>query len=62
MPPTCLETDERLWAEFVGDFTRAYLETASAEQVYAELTRLKMRNDKIDKYIATFGHLQTKAI
>ena len=56
-----LETDERLWTEWETTFTTAFTDTASAEQAYADLTKLEMRGDEIDEYIATFEHLREKA-
>ena len=59
--PTHLDTDEGLWTDFVTNFERAFAETASAEQAYADLTKLKMKGDEIDLYIANFEHLLAKA-
>jgi hypothetical protein len=63
-PPTVPiyhDDDERLWNEFVDDFGRAFADTAAAEQAYADLTRLEMKGDEIDEYVATFEHLLSKA-
>jgi len=54
------EDDEALWDDFVHDFEQAFADTASAERTYADLTRLGMKGDEIDEYIATFEHLLTK--
>lgn len=59
--PTHLDTDEGLWTEFVTNFETAFAETASAEQAYADLTKLKMNGDEIDEYIANFERLLAKA-
>jgi len=50
-----------LWNEFVGNFTNAFEDTAAHEQAYADLTKLEMRNDKADNYIAAFKHLINQA-
>ena len=60
-PPTHHDTDEALWTDFVTDFERAFMDTASEEQAYADLTKLEMKDDEIDGYIAAFEHLLMKA-
>ena len=59
--PTYADNDEWLWDEWVADFATAYADTASAEQVYADLLNLQMKNEDIDDYISTFNYLLTKA-
>jgi len=54
------DSDERIWNEWVTNFEQAFADTASAEQVYADLTKLEMRGDEIDEYIAAFEHLRLK--
>jgi len=61
IPPKRLDTDEQLWTDFVSDFERTFVDTASAEQAYAELTKLEMKVDEVDEYITKFEHLMTKA-
>ena len=61
IPPTHRDDNETLWREFVADFTRAFTDTASSEQVYAALTDLQMKGEDIDDYIATFESLIIKA-
>jgi len=56
-----LEMDKWLWTKWKTAFTTAFTDTASAEQAYADLTKLEMRGNKIDEYIATFEHLREKA-
>ena len=61
IPPTHHDDNETLWREFVVDFTQAFTDTASSEQVYAALTDLQMKGEDIDDYIATFKSLIMKA-
>ena len=61
IPPTHRDDDETLWREFVADFTRAFIDTVSSEQVYAALTDLQMKGEDIDDYITTFESLIIKA-
>ena len=53
--------DEVLWNDFTTDFTDAFANTASAEQAYANLTKLEMKGDEIDEYIAAFEYLLIQA-
>jgi len=55
------DTDERLWAEFVHDFEAAFADSALAEQAYADLLSLNMKNEDIDEYISNFDFLLLKA-
>ena len=52
------DSDEWIWNECVTNFEQAFADTVSAEQVYADLTKLEMRGDEIDEYIAAFEHLR----
>ena len=45
----------------VANFDQAFADTASAEQAYADLTKLEMRGDEIDKYIVALERLRLKA-
>jgi len=53
--------DEAPWDDVVRDFEQAFADTASVEHAYADLTRLEMKVDEIDEYVARFEHLLTKA-
>jgi len=53
--------DEVLWNDFMTDFTGAFMDTASAEQAYADLTKLEIKGDKSDEYIAAFEYLLIRA-
>ena len=59
--PIYADNDENLWNEFVNDFAQAFADTAAAEQAYADLSKLEMKGDEIDEYIATFEHLLARA-
>jgi len=64
IPPIVLiytDNDENLWNEFVNKFGQAFADTAAAEQAYADLSKLEMKGDEINKYIATFEHLLARA-
>ena len=61
IPSMHLDTDERLWTDFVSDFKRAFTDMASADQTYAELTKLVMNGDEVDEHIIKFEHLMKKA-
>lgn len=61
IPPTHLDTDEEPWTNFGSDFERAFADTTPAEQIYAELRKLKMKGDEGDEYITKFEHLMMKA-
>ena len=56
-----LETDERIWQEWEQAFNLAFTDTTSVEQAYTELTKLEMKNDKIDEYITAFERLCIRA-
>jgi len=53
--------DKMLWNEFVGDFANTFEDTATHKQAYADLTKLEMRNNKANNYIATFKCLINQA-
>ena len=53
--------DEALWNEFAQDFADAFADTASAEHAYAELTKLNLKGDEADNYIALFERLINRA-
>ena len=55
--PTHRVDNEVLWNNFITDFKSAYVDTASEEQAYADMTKLEMKGDKIDKYIVVFEYL-----
>ena len=59
--PIYADNDENLWNEFVNNFTQAFADTAMAEQAYTDLSKLEMKGDEINKYIATFEHLLARA-
>jgi hypothetical protein len=64
VPPlalTHLDMDEILWVEFVVEFTQAFIDTVSSEQAYSDLTKLEMKGDEIDDYVATFENLIVRA-
>jgi hypothetical protein len=56
-----LDNNKRLWNEFIDNFSCMFANTVAVEQAYAELTKLEMRADKIDKYITMFEYLLSKA-
>jgi len=49
--PIYADNDKNLWNEFVNEFGQAY----------ADLSKLEMKGDEIDKYIAMFKHLLARA-
>ena len=49
--------DEVLWNDFITNYTGAFVDAASPEQAYANLTKLDMKGDEVDKYIAAFEYL-----
>ena len=49
--------EEALWNAFEANFTRAFTDTAKAQNAHTALEQLTMRGDDIDTYIATFRHL-----
>jgi len=53
--------DKVLWNDVITDFTGAFADAASAEQSYANLTKLEMKEDEIDEYIAAFKYLLVRA-
>src|SRR6267142_3668115 len=61
IPPTHHPTEEALWNNFGADFRAAYQDTAAEENAYAQLKGLRMVKDRIDKYIAHFEVLLTRA-
>ena len=61
LQPTHRDDDERLWAEFVTDFTNAFGDTAEAKRAYGDLQKLELKGNKVDDYIATFEKLLRRA-
>src|SRR5882672_6461227 len=61
IPPTHRPTEEALWNNFGADFRAAYQDTAAEENAYAQLKSLRMVEDRINKYIAHFEVLLTRA-
>jgi len=59
--PIYADNDKNLWNEFVNKFRQAFMDMAMAEQAYADLSKLEMKGDEINKYIATFKHLLARA-
>ena len=57
IPPTHWADDEVLWNDFITNFESAYVDTASEEQAYVDMTKLKMKGDEINEYIAVFEYL-----
>ena len=60
-PATHQPDDEDLWNEFVQEFNDAFTDTTAAEHAYAELTKLYMKGEEADQYIAMFERLITRA-
>jgi hypothetical protein len=46
---------------FIDEFQRVFTDTASAEQAYEDLTKLEMKGDDIDEYVAAFERLIIRA-
>jgi hypothetical protein len=61
IPPTYVDTDERLWHTFGTDFWNAFQDTAVEENAYAALKALTMEDNQIDKYTTHFEVLIAKA-
>ena len=61
LQPTHRDDDERLWTEFVNDFTDAFGDTAEAERAYGDLQKLELKGNRVDDYIATFEKLLRRA-
>jgi len=59
--PIYADNNENLWNEFVNKFGQAFADTAAAEQAYTNLSKLEMKGDEIDEYIAIFEHLLARA-
>ena len=55
------ETDETLWDHFIDDFGTAFVDIGHQQKAYAELEGLKMVNDNLEQYIATFNRLLKQA-
>jgi hypothetical protein len=53
--------DEDLWTWFVGIFRAAYTNTTKSEDALTKLLRLRMKDNDLDTYIATFDHLRNSA-
>jgi hypothetical protein len=49
--------DEDLWTWFVGVFRAAYTDTTKSEDALTKLLGLRMKDNDLDTYIATFNHL-----
>jgi hypothetical protein len=60
-PPTHTDDDEDLWLEFVDDFIKAFVHTASKEEAYSKLQALSMKGLEIDEYVAEFELLINEA-
>ena len=56
-----LETEERLWEEFVREFKAAFTDTASEENAVEELEKLRMEKNQLEEYIAEFERLMLAA-
>ena len=54
-------TNERLWDDFVLDFVRRFRDTREEERSWALLQCLKMKENDLNEYIATFETLIKKA-
>jgi hypothetical protein len=61
IPPTHLDTDERLWNAFGANFQSAFQDIAAEENACAALKVLTMKDNQINKYIAHFEVLLAKA-
>ena len=61
LQPTHRDDNERLWTEFVADFTDAFRDTAEAERAYGDLQKLELRGNRVDDYIVTFEKLLRRA-
>jgi hypothetical protein len=46
-----------LWDFFLQEFEVQYLDTAREDRVRAEITKLKLKDNNIDAYIAKFEEL-----
>ena len=57
IPLTHHANNKVLWNDFITDFESTYADTASEEQAYTDMTKLEMKGDEIDKYIAVFEYL-----
>jgi hypothetical protein len=53
--------DEDLWTWFVGVFRAAYTDTTKSEDALTKLLNLRMKDNDLDTYIATFDHLRNSA-
>ncbi|KAH8981475.1 hypothetical protein EDB86DRAFT_430169 [Lactarius hatsudake] len=51
------ETDEVLWTDFETAFKAAWTDTLSKQHAYQQLVTLRMNEDDVDAYIATFERL-----
>ena len=59
--PSHDEDDEDLWTEFVDDFIRAFVHTASKEEAYSKLQQLVMKGLEVDEYVVEFELLALEA-
>jgi hypothetical protein len=55
------QDDKDLWTWFVGIFRTTYTNTTKSEDALTKLLRLRMKDNDLDTYIATFDHLQNLA-
>jgi hypothetical protein len=53
--------DEQLWDLFIVDFKTAFLNITHKQTAYTELERLRMVDDNLDQYIATFNRVLKQA-
>jgi hypothetical protein len=50
-----------LWYFFLQEFETQYLNTAREDRAWAEITKLKLKENDIDAYIAKFEELARQA-
>jgi hypothetical protein len=55
------EKDKQLWDLFIVNFKMAFLDITHKQTAYAELEKLRMVNDNLDQYIATFNRVLKQA-
>jgi sugar phosphate isomerase/epimerase len=53
----CNQNVSLLWDFFHQEFEIQYLNTAREDRAYAEITKLKLKDNDIDAYIAKFKEL-----
>ena len=49
--------EDRLWDEFVTAFDSAFTDSTQKQKAHAAIQQIKMRQDDLDGYVATFKHL-----